>query len=1083
MPIRYSLMIALAVVAALTVGATAIEVQTLRCEQLNNPHGIDTPAPRLSWTCRSKTRGDKQTAYRVLVATTAEKLATGAGDVWDSGKVESDDSVLVLYGGRLLRSHERLHWKVRVWDAAGEPSAWSDPADWLMGVLGEQRWNAQSWEAQWIGKPVPDRERFLSDAQWIWFDEGDPRKSAPLGHRWFRRTFTLPAQAIVTGAVFRITADDQVDIYLNGRLMGSRSGHSSLKELDVTHLLRPGRNVIAARAENRGNAPNPAGMVAWLQAELADGSKVTVTSDRDWRSHNEEVAGWERFDFDDGAWPAARVLAEVGAEPWGQVRYAESRRLPARYLRKAFKLDKPVARATVSFAGLGLSELFANGERVGDQVMSPAMSQYPERVYYNTRDVTDALRQGDNALGVTLGNGRFYSPRSDVYAGMPNYGSPTLLLRLTVKHPDGTTTVVTSDDSWRLTDEGPIRANNEYDGESYDARRELGDWSNAGYDDSEWASAQRLDPPTKRVVAEPIAPMRVTETLPAIAMTEPKPGVYVFDLGQNMVGWARLRVSGPEGTRVQLRHAERLTADGELYVENLRGAKATDDYTLRGGGEEVWEPCFTLHGFRYVEVTGYPGRPELSAIEGRVVHDDMEPVGEFECANGIVNQVYRNAVWGIRGNYRTVPTDCPQRDERQGWLGDRLETARSESYAYDVAAFYRKWLADIRDSQKENGSLPDIAPVHWPRYSDNVVWPSTSVLLPGILYEQYGDLRPIAEQYECNTRWIDHMASYMRDDGLIARDSYGDWCVPPESPELIHSRDPARITDTTFLASVFFYYDLKLMEHHAWLLERSRDVVRFNRMAAELGEAINRAYYDSKASQYSNGTQTSSVLPLAFGLAPQGEAEALVATLARHVDERDSRAIATGLVGAQFLCRTLTDNGRSDLAFAIASREEYPSWGYMANQGATTIWELWNGDTADPAMNSGNHVMLIGDLVTWLYEDLAGIAADPSAPGFRRIQMRPQMVEGLDWARASFQSPYGRIESDWRRDGDTLRWRIVVPPGATALAHLPTADESAVTESGKPVAEVAEITDARLVDGRVVVDVASGSYEFAVREP
>lgn len=1075
MSIRFLLVAALLLVGVFSNAATALEVQTLHCEQLMNPQGVDATTPRLSWASASATRGDKQTAYQVLVATTAEKLAADEGDVWNSGKVESAGSLLVPYAGRTLRSHERLHWKVRVWDAKGAPSPWSKPAEWLMGVL-----NNQPWEAKWIGKPVPDRKSYLSETQWIWFDEGDPRKSAPLGHRWFRRSFELPKSAVVTSAVFRITADDQVDIYLNGRLLGSRSGHTSAKELDVTHLLRPGRNVIAARAENRGDKPNPAGLVAWLQAELADGTNFTVSSDKEWRAFNKEVAGWEQPDFEDASWPTAKMLAEVGAGPWGKVRYAESRRLPARYLRREFKLDKPVTRATVSFAGLGVSELLANGERIGDQVMSPAMSQYPERVYYITRDVTNQLKQGANALGVTLGNGRFYSPRSEVYAGMPSYGAPMLLLRLTVEHSDGTTTVVTSDESWRLTDEGPIVANNEYDGESYDARRELGDWSKAGYDDSGWSKAERLDSPTKRVVAEPLAPMRVTETLPAVAMTEPKQGVYIFDLGQNMVGWVRLRATGPEGTKIKLRHAERLTDTGELYVENLRGAKATDDYTLRGGGEEVWEPRFTLHGFRYIDVTGYPGRPELDAIEGRVVHDDMQPVGEFECASEVVNQVYRNAVWGIRGNYRTVPTDCPQRDERQGWLGDRLETARSESYAYDVAAFYRKWLADIRDSQMDNGSLPDIAPIHWPRFSDNVVWPSTSVLLPGILYEQYGDLRPIAEQYGCNARWIDHMAGYLGDDGLIARDSYGDWCVPPESPELIHSRDPARITDTTFLASIFFYYDLKLMERYATQLDNPEDATRFAEMAAKLRSAVNKAYYNSEASQYSNGTQTSSVLPLAFGLAPHGQADALAATLVRHVDERDGRAIATGLVGAQFLCRTLTDIGRSDLAFAIASREEYPSWGYMANEGATTIWELWNGDTADPAMNSGNHVMLIGDLVTWLYEDLAGIAADPTEPGFRRIQMRPQMVEGLDWARANLRSPYGRIESDWRRDGDTLRWRIVVPPGATAVAHLPTNEAASVTESGKQLADVGEVGNPRHVDDRVVVDVSSGAYEFVI---
>ncbi|TWT97710.1 Bacterial alpha-L-rhamnosidase [Botrimarina colliarenosi] len=1053
--------------------ADAIQVESLHCEHLLSPHCVDVLQPRLSWTLGSDERGDRQTAYQVLVATTPEQLAEGKADAWDSGKRESIESVLVPYAGRELHSHERLYWTVRVWDRQGKPSAWSEPADWIMGVL-----DGNEWEAKWIGKAVPERVENLSDAQWIWFPDNTTDRATKKSQCYLRRAFTLPAGKAIEHAVLRMAAVDHVDIYLNGRKLGSRSGHSSAKELDLTHLLREGKNVIAATPAKRSTSNVPAAMVAWLKVDFVDAEPLVVMSDASWLASDEETADWIEPDFVDSDWVAADELAEVGADPWGPVRHAESRRLPARYLRKQFTLDKPVRRATVSLCGLGCSELFANGKRVGDQVLSPAMSQYPERSYYITRDVTDSLRVGDNVLGCTLGNGRFYAMRSEVYAGMPTYGSPMLLLRLTIEHEDGSVSVVTSDTAWRMTDDGPIVANNEYDGEEYDARRELDGWTDAGYDDASWEQVEQLDRPSKRIEAEPIAPMRVTQTLAAKTVTEPSPGVYIYDLGQNMVGWCRLKVSGPAGATVRLRHAERLTDDGELYLENLRGAKATDRYTLRGGGEEVWEPQFTLHGFRYVEVTGYPGEPTLDAIEGRVVHDDMEPVGEFACSNEVVNQVYRNAVWGFRGNYRTTPLDCPQRDERQGWLGDRLETARSESYVYNVAAFYEKWLTDIRDSQRENGSLPDIAPIHWPRFSDNVVWPSTAILLPEILNDQYGDRRPIEKQYESNARWIDHMAGYLRDDGLIDRDSYGDWCVPPESPELIHSLDPERITDTTLLASMFFYYDLKRMEQYASMLGHSADQSRFAEMADRLREAINTTYYNADAAQYSNGTQSSSVMPLAFGLPPQGQREMLAATLARHVAERDGGAIATGLVGGQFLCRTLTDIGRPDLAFAIASREAYPSWGYMASQGATTIWELWNGDTADPAMNSGNHVMLIGDLVTWLYEDLAGIA--PAQPGFRRIEMRPQMVEGLDGARASYRSPYGQIKSEWRRDNGAIAWRIVVPPGTTADVHLPTADASAVTEGGAPLGKADGIGAARILGGRVGVEVASGAYEFRI---
>ena len=823
-------------------------------------------------------------------------------------------------------------------------------------------------------------------------------------------------------------------------------------------------------------------MIAWLRIEYADGGEQVVMTDASWLSTLQEEEGWVEPEFDDSSWMQAEALGEAGAEPWGPVRHAEDRRLAARCLRREFTIDKPVDRAIVSWCGLGCSELHANGSRVGDQALSPGMSQYPVRAYYITRDVTTHVNEGANALAVTLGNGRFYAPRSEVYAGMPTYGPPMLRLCLTVEHPDGTSTVIKSDESWRLTDEGPIVANNEYDGEEYDARRELGPWRTAGYDDSAWSAVETLPSPTKRLQAAPIAPMRVTETVRPVGVTEPTPGAYVFDFGQNLVGWCRLRVAGPERTRLRLRHAERLTDDGKLYVANLRGAKATDMYTLRGDGVETWEPRFTLHGFRYVEVTGFPGEPNIDTLTACVVHDDLEPVGEFACSDETVNRVYRNARWGFRGNYRTAPLDCPQRDERQGWLGDRLETARSESYVYDVAAFYAKWLQDIRDVQQPSGSLPDIAPGHWPRYSDNVVWPSASVLLPGILYEQYGDLEPIRAQYECNARWVDYMASFLRDDRLIARDSYGDWCVPPESAELIHSRDPSRITDTVLLASAFYFYDLRLMQRYATLLGKGEDAERYGREAARLRDAVNANYFDPEAHQYSNGTQTSSVLPLAFGLPPTAERDGLAETLADHVAHRDGGAIATGLVGGQFLCRTLTDIGRPDLAFGIASRNEYPSWGYMASQGATTIWELWNGDTADPAMNSGNHVMLVGDLVTWLYEDLAGVAPDPAEPGFRGLVLRPQPVQGLSWAKATYRSPRGNIESHWRRDGAGLTWRVAIPPGVTAEVHLPTANLSGSLCEAEPLDQADGIRVLGVRDGRIVAALDSGSYTLTVAD-
>ncbi|WP_197526988.1 family 78 glycoside hydrolase catalytic domain [Pirellulimonas nuda] len=1046
----------------------------MSCEQLLDPQGIETPAPRLSWTLASDQRGERQTAYRVVAASTPELLAVGRADLWDSGRVDASDSVLVPYAGRLLASHERCVWKVRVWGREGGPSAWSEPAEWLTGRIG-----SSPWPGEWIGLAVPTRIETLAGTSWIAAPDDEPGVAAPAGVTYFRKAFEVPDEGEVDSAVFRVAADDRVAIFLNGRDLGSRSGPSSTKELNVTHRLLPGRNVIAVAVTNDGDAPSPSGLVAWLRARLVSGAEFTVVSDGAWLTSRAEAHGWNAPGLDDSGWVAAETLGQVGMPPWGPVRHAESRRLAARYLRKRVDLAKPIRRTVVSYSGLGLSELYVNGRKIGDQVLSPAMMEYPKRLPYVTRDVTGALVEGENAIGVVLGSGRFYSPRSEVYASMPTYGSPMLRLVLEVEHTDGSRTVVVSDGSWRLTDDGPIVANNEYDGEEYDARKELTGWSEADYNDTAWRPAEVLSHPAGELSAPMIEPIRVTETIQPKRVHQPRPGAYVFDLGQNMVGWCRLRVRGPAGARVRLRHAETLLPDGNLALANLRTAKATDVYTLKGDGLEVWEPRFTTHGFRYVEVTGYPGTPSLSAIEGRVAHDDLQPTGRFECSNPILNQVYRNAVWGLRGNYRSVPTDCPQRDERQGWLGDRLEIARGESYMFDVAAFYAKWLRDIRDAQQPSGSLPDVAPAHWPTYTDNVVWPSASVLLPGMLHEQYGDKRPIERQYQSSQGWIRHMSQYV-EEGLIGRDSYGDWCVPPEDPLLIHSDDPTRKTDAALLASAFFSHDLERMQRYAEMLARPSDAAWFAERASEISRALNARYFDPAEGAYGNGTQTSCVIPLAFGLVPTAGREVVFDRLVRNVTKVNHGHIATGLVGGQYLLQTLTRGGRADLAYQIAAQEDYPSWGYMASRGATTIWELWNGDTADPAMNSGNHVMLIGDLLTWLYEDLAGIAPDPAAPGFKRILMRPQPVEGLDYVVAAHRSPYGWIESEWRRTKQGLAWRVVVPPNATATLYLPARGEAQVTESSVPIQRAEGVTPLGVRSGRLVVRVASGRYDFEI---
>lgn len=1050
-----------------------IKATDLRCEYRRDPLGIDITAPRLSWKIDSDARDVAQTAYRVLVASDLKQLSEERADLWDSGRRESDQSILVPYEGKPLSSQQQCFWKVMVWDKSGAASEWSSPARWSIGLL-----NQNDWTAKWIGRDEVPPPNELSPAQWIWYPDADPLQSAPVAARYFRTVIDLPADNAIATARALVTADNAAVVFVNGAEVGKIADYHTAAAFDIAGHLHSGKNVLALKAENFGKEANTAGLIGLVQITFADGGQRSiVTGSETWRTADKEQANWTAVDFDDSGWAQPVTLGPFGMAPWGEVGAPTDRRLPARMLRRAFQIGKPVRSAFVFMSGLGLSELYVNGARVGDHVLSPALSEYEKRVYYVTHEVTGMLRQGDNALGVQLGNGRFYSPRPTSFVGMKSYGYPKLLLQLHLEFEDGSTEVVVSDQQWKLSSDGPICANNEYDGEEYDARRELRDWTSSGFDDSTWESARIVKDPGGVLSAQMIEPIRVTETIKPKSVSSIGPGAYLVDMGQNMVGWCRVRLNGPAGSTMTMRHAETLKNDGSLYVANLRGAKAEYSYKLKGSGDEYCEPHFTYFGFRYAEVRGISGELTPNMIEGKVVHDAVESVGEFACSNETINAIYRNAVWGIRGNYRSVPTDCPQRDERQGWLGDRSEESRGEMYLYDLALFYEKWVQDMEDSQKDTGSVPDVAPPYYPFYTDNVTWPSSLIIIPGTLYEKYGDLRAIERHYPAMKRWIAHMQQYMKDD-LMPRDEYGDWCVPPESQELIHSNDPNRKTSGDLIGSAYFYHDLNLMARYATLLGKSDDAAQFNSLAEKMKTAFNSKYLNSQTGAYDNGTQTSCVLPLAFGLVPQDQRAAVVERLTKKITVESNGHIGTGLIGGQWLMRTLADNGRSDIGFTIATQRDYPSWGYMIDHGATTIWELWNGNTADPAMNSHNHVMLLGDLLVWFYGYLAGIRPDPEAPGFKHFILKPVPVDGLHFVRATYRSPYGLIESEWKRDGDKFTWSVRVPPNSSADVYVPTTDPSSISESGNTETNAAQVTPVSKQTDSVVYHVGAGGYVF-----
>jgi len=1062
--------------AAIPPGPT-FRVDQLRCEYRVNPLGIDVPQPRLSWILVATdpaVRGIRQSAYRILAASSEKVLHSGAGDLWDTGKVDSDQSTQIAYKGKPLGSGRRAFWKVVVWGAEGKPSGWSPVASWSMGLL-----KSEDWKGKWIGleesrlyKRPGSPYHSIEKAQWIWVPSGDSTGNAPAGARFFRAVFNVPESRRLRRSVSVVGADREFEMFVNGVGVGKGGKINSPEIIDITSQLKSGQNVLAVRATSRA-AGKPAGLIGAVRLEFDEGEPSLFGTSAQWKSSESAPSDWQRSDFDDSRWVAAKELGPFGMAPWGQVGFAEERALPARLLRKEFSVRAKPKRVTAYVSGLGLFELFVNGNKIGAHVLSPGLTDYDKRVLYETFDVTPQVAPGKNAIGLVLGNGRYHAPRTT-----RNFGTPKALVQLDIEYEDGSIAHMFTDDGWKLTTAGPIRANNEYDGEEYDARMEVKGWNRVGFDDSGWQSPQLVAPPSGELVAQMAEPLKVMETIRPISAKQLRPGIFIFDMGQNMVGWCRLKVSGARGTQVMLRHAETLQSNGELYVANLRSAQATDLYTLKGGAPEIWEPRFTYHGFRYVELSGYPGVPPLTALEGRVVHDAMTQVADFSTSNPLLNHLHKNIFWGLRGNYRSIPTDCPQRDERQGWLGDRSTVSRSESYFFDVAAFYTKWMNDLEDSQRSSGSVPAVSPNYWEVYNDDVTWPSTFVLVPGMLYDQYGDLRVLERHYPALKKWIEHMKGFIK-DGLMPRDKYGDWCVPPESPQLIHSEDPARKTDGVLLGTAYYYEMLRLMQRYATLQGKSDDAVEYDNMADALESAFLKRFFKPELNQFDNGTQTSAILPLAFGMAPKGTRGAIFDRLINKIHNESNDHVGVGLVGAQWLMRTLSENGQADLAYKIATQTTYPGWGYMIEKGATTIWELWNGDTADPAMNSGNHVMQIGDLGVWLYEYVAGIKPDPEHPGFKHVIIQPYPVGDLTFAKASHQSMYGTILSHWTRQNGHFALNISVPPNTTATVFVPAKEGSAVTESGHSSDKAKGVKLIRNDGNGAVYEVQSGNYSFA----
>jgi alpha-L-rhamnosidase len=690
-------------------------------------------------------------------------------------------------------------------------------------------------------------------------------------------------------------------------------------------------------------------------------------------------------------------------------------------LRREFELERKAVRARAYICGLGYSELRLNGHKVGRNVLDPAWTNYDKRALYVTCDVTGFLQAGRNAVGVMLGQGWFKAS--------------ALLVQINIDLEGGEKVEVVSDSSWKGMD-GPVIASSVYNGETYDARLETPGWDRPGFDDDGWTAAEVVAGPKGVLSAQMMPPIQVVDTIVPLMMTSPRPGIYVYDMGQNFSGWVQLRVRGQRGTVIKLRFSELIYDNGLINRENLRSARAEDIYILKGEGEEVWEPRFTYHGFRYVELSGYPGVPAVNVIRGRVVHTSVEPAGSFACSKPVLNSLQRIIIWGQKTNLHSIPTDCCQRDERMGWMGDAQGTAEEAIYNFDMGAFYTNFLRDIKDVQDEKGTITDTVPHIWGSRPADPAWGTAYPLIAWYVYQYYGDRRILEDHYEGIRKYVEFLRT-RAEGGLVKFSHYGDWVAVDRTPGNI-------------VSSFYYYYDVKILAEIAKVLGKEADAKAYGDLAAAIKTAFHREYFDPKTRGYANGTQTANALPLFLDLVPDAERGSVWGSLFDNIVYKNNSHLTTGIIGTKYIMELLTNNGSSDLAYDIATQTNYPSWGYMIENGATTLWELWQLRQG-PSMNSHNHPMF-GSVGSWLYKALAGINLAPGSTGFQKIRIAPQMVRDLRYAAGSTRTVRGEVSSSWSRDEQNVWVEVVIPVGSEAEVVIPGLNlENVVIKEGDQV--------------------------------
>jgi alpha-L-rhamnosidase len=799
---------------------------------------------------------------------------------------------------------------------------------------------------------------------------------------------------------------------------------------------------------------------------------VRVGDNRGHLSDWSKPAHWEMGLLEPSDWKAKWITPSLVED--------ETKSNPSPMLRSQFSVTKKIERARLYATAMGLYEMSLNGKRVGDQYFTPGWTSYDFRYQYQTYDVTTMLKSGENCIGARLGDGWFRGRLA--WGNMRNsYGTKlALLAQLVITYTNGTQEIIGSDDQWKATT-GAILESDIYNGETYDARLERTGWNETGYNDADWKGVTVIEAPKAKLVAPAGPPVKEIEEIKPVKVFRTPEGDTVLDMGQNMVGWMRFRLTAPAGTTVTLRHAEVLDKEGNVYTANLRSAKETIRYTSKGAGTETFEPHFTFQGFRYVAVSGWPGEVNPDDFTGVVVHSEMERTGTFETSNPMLNQLEHNIIWGQKGNFLDVPTDCPQRDERLGWTGDAEVFAPTASFNFDTAAFYTKWLKDVALDQEDDGAVPFVIPnvlSHKTRKGEAAAagWADVSVVVPWTVYQAFGDKRVLEVQYPSMRAWVEYMRHQAGDRYLWNTGfSFGDWLAFATTD----SDYPGATTDKDLIQTAYFARSTELLAKTAQVLGKSDDAAEYAALEGNITSAFQKEFVTPNGRLASN-TQTAYALALAFGLLPQSERAEAAARLA--ADVRKFGHLTTGFLGTPLLCQTLSDYGYLDEAYMLLNRKEYPSWLYPVTKGATTIWERWDGIKPDgtfqnPSMNSFNHYAY-GAIGDWMYRVVAGIELDESAPGYKHIFLQPHPGGGLTHASASVDSMYGRVSSGWAIADGKLTVTIEVPANTTATVRLPNAKLEEVTEGGKPLAGREDISHVRQVNGAVLLDVGSGKCVF-----